>query len=62
MQSCNLALELRMLLCEAFRDDVIDEAVSVGQLMTGLAASKACVGFCLILKHGADKEVDLLLT
>ena len=51
-----------MLLCEAFRDDVIDEAVSVGQLMTGLAASKACVGFCLILKHGADKEVDLLLT
>ena len=62
MRSCDLTLELRLSLCETLRDDVIDKRVTVGQRMTSLAASKARVRVRLILRHGADEEVDLLLT
>jgi hypothetical protein len=62
VRSGDLAFKLGVSLREAFRDDIVHKALTVGQRVSGLATSETCVGVCLVMGHGADEEVDLLLT
>jgi hypothetical protein len=62
MRSCNLILQLRVSLGEAFRDNVIHEAITVGQCMPGLAASKARVGMGLVMRHHTDEKIHFLFS